>query len=319
MFDDIDQLLQDMEPGDDAKELDESQELDGDENDLDEQESETTDEDESGGGDDEQTEDGESDDDDDDEGDPETDPAKDHLITWKTGDGTEYSVTKEELQKGYLRQQDYTHKTTDFAKEKTEFQAQQSKGFEQVRQYATELAQLQNSSQTVNSLEQYINTIDPDADPINYSAAVSKLQMARQQRDGLASRIGQVNQQRTFEQQQQVVDAQKQAMTELSTGANALPNFGKKLIQQMNDAGKEYGLSEQELSGITEPRYIHILHDAMKYRELQSKRPKAVKKTKSAPARQVRTERELKPKQALSQFDKAPTIENMARLMSNSK
>lgn len=261
--------------------------------------------------------------DEDDEGDeddeqPETDStdSAEKLIKWKTEAGEEFAVPLAELQKGYLRQSDYTRKAQDLSKERQTLQQTVQQKFGEVEQYAAELGAFHAQHSYVQQLEQAVSQMREEDDPIGYSSAVNKLLLARQRRDGLASQIAQVKNQRTFEQQQMIVERQKQAVEALTKGPDALPDFGPELVQAMNKTGLEYGFTDEELSTIVDPRHIRVLHDAMKYRELQSKKPQAVKKVRQAPARQKRTQKPSNVAKIAQQFDKAPSIEAMAALMS---
>src|SRR3546814_10278679 len=142
--------------------------------------------------------------------------------------------------------------------------------------------------------------------------------MAQRQRDGVAARVTQFQQSRTVEQQQALVAAQQQAATELTSGPNALPDFGPDLVKRMNETGKAYGLSEQELSQIVEPKHIRILHDAMKYRELQAKKPEAVRKAAAAkPARQTRSAPPSSVQKAAKSFRSEEHTSEIQSLMRN--
>ncbi|WP_167670805.1 hypothetical protein [Allopusillimonas ginsengisoli] len=257
---------------------------------------------------------------DEDEEQPETDSLDDQSVTWKTASGEEFTASVSELKAGYIRNQDYTQKTQELAKTRDQVHQQIQQQFKQVEQYASELGQLSMQDQYVKQLEAQIGQMSRHDDPLAYNNAISELLMAQRQRDGLAAQITQVQQGRTAEQQQAFAQAQQQAAQELTSGPNALPNFGKELVQKLNDTGKGYGLSDEELSTITDPRHIRILHDAMKYRELQAKKPEALKKVSSAkPARQTRSVPPSRIQKVAKSFDANPSIEAMAALMSAAK
>lgn len=288
-------------PDEEVTDQDEGQDVDDEVQDTDEGDEETI----------------EGDDSDEDEGTEQSDKdsEKDPVIEWTTSSGEKFSVPKSELQNGYMRTQDYTHKTQALAQEREQVTQAAIQKFHEVQAYAKELGQLSMQDSYIQQLEQEIQRTDRNSDPIGYNAVVSDLLMARQQREGLASRIAQVQNTRTQEQQQLFAQAQQQAIKALSDGPQALPNFGPELVKRMNDTGKQYGLTEQELGGITDPKYIRILHDAMLYRELQAKKPAAVSKAKAAPSKQVRSQPAQPIERVAKNFDRAPTIEGMAALL----
>ena len=50
----------------------------------------------------------------------------------------------------------------------------------------------------------------------------------------------------------------------------------------MVDAGAAYGFSEEEMSGVTDSRYIRAMNDARKWRQLEANRGKAQQKGQKA-------------------------------------
>lgn len=260
-----------------------------------------------------------------DEGEEGEQPAEESLddsavVKWKTAAGEDFEAPLSELKAGYMRQQDYTHKAQALANDRRAAQEQLAQQFQQVQQYAAQYGQITMYDNHIQQLEAQMRAMSPQDDPTTYNAVSNQLLMAQRQRDGLAAQLAQFQQHRTAEQQQAFVAAQQQAMAELTTGPHALPNFGPELIKRMNDAGKAYGLTEQELGQIVEPRHIRILHDAMKYRELQAKKPAAVKKAQAAkPARQTRSAPSSSVQKAAKSFAAKPSIEAMAAMWNAAK
>ena len=264
----------------------------------------------------------ESDTDEDDENEqPETDSIDDGVVVkWKTAAGEDFEAPLSELKAGYMRNQDYTQKAQALAQDRKTAQEQVNQQFQQIQQYASQLGEFALVDRTIQQLEAQLRSMNMHDDPTTYNAVSNQILMAHRQRDGLAAQFAQIQQSRTVEQHQAVIAAQQQAATELATGPNALPGFGPELIKRMNETGKSYGLTEQELGQIVEPKYIRILHDAMKYRELQAKKPEAIKKAQAAkPARQTRSAPTSTVQRAAKSFNANPSIEAMAVLMGASK
>lgn len=239
------------------------------------------------------------------------------VVEWETGSGEKFSAPVAELKAGYMRNQDYTHKTQELARERDSFNERVQQQFQQIHQYAQEFGALHVQNRIVQQLEANIAQINRYDDPTGYSSAVSELMMATKQRDGLAAHLQNVQQARTQEQSQAFRAAQQQAFAELSSGPTAIPGFGKELVQKLNTTGREYGFSLEELSMTTDPRSMRVLHDAMKYRELQAKKPEALKKVQAAPkpAPQTRSVPTTTVQKAAKSFDAKPSIEAMAVLM----
>lgn len=242
------------------------------------------------------------------------------VVKWKTAAGEEFEAPISELKAGYMRNQDYTQKAQTLATERRQAQESIAQQFQQVQQYAAQYGQLALADMQIQQLEAHIGRLSAQDDPVTYNAATSQLLMAQRRRDGLAAHLTQFQQSRTAEQQQAHATAQQQAVAALTSGPLALPDFGPELVKRMNEAGMSYGLSEEELSTITNPAHIRILHDAMKYRELQAKKPAAIKKAAAAkPARQTRSAPPSSVQKALKSFNAKPSIEAMAALMSAAK
>lgn len=252
---------------------------------------------------------------------PEGELPDDQVIEWETSSGEKFSAPVAELKAGYMRNQDYTHKTQELARERDSLNQRVQQQFQQVQQYAQELGALHVQNRIVQQLEANIAQINRYDDPAGYSSAVSELMMATKQRDGLAAHLQSVQQARTQEQNQAFLAAQQQAAAELSTGPSAIPGFGKELVQKLNATGQEYGFSPEELAMTTDPRYIRVLHDAMKFRELQAKKPEALKKVQAAPkpAPQTRSVPTTTVQKAVKSFNAKPSIEAMAVLMNAAK
>lgn len=252
------------------------------------------------------------------EGQAEEQPSEDPVIEWETASGEKYSVPVSELKNGYMRQADYTQKTQELARLREAAQQQIQQQFQEVQQYAQELGQLQLQSAYIQQLEAQIAQINRHDDPVAYNAAVNELILAQQKQQQLTAQIAQVQQRRMAEQQQAFLAAQQKAAQELTSGPNALPGFGKELVQKLNETGRAYGLDDQELSLITDPRHIRILHDAMKYRELQAKKPAVVNKVKQAPIKppkQTSSKPAVGVEQDLKRFKTKPDVDSLAKLL----
>ena len=181
-------------------------------------------------------------------------------------DGTEISL--EEAQSGYLRQSDYTKKSTALADERRQLG----------EQHAETTKRLES---LVNELEQQA-TQEPDWDALidEYGAdQVLKSQMAWNQQKAARQRAVEDVQAQREQQQKQAVTA---ARGELLTGSYD-PSWTdpKKLeaglIAVSKYAEDTYGIPSRDLSTNTDPNVFVILDKARKYDALQKKAP-AVKK-----------------------------------------
>ncbi|MCT9125406.1 hypothetical protein [Cupriavidus gilardii] len=249
---------------------------------------------------------------------PEAESLDDKVVTWETASGEKFEVPVAELKQGYMRNQDYTHKTQQLAKEREIVQQEVQQQFQRAEEFAQELGALHAQNSYIQQLEAALGQIDRNTDPVTYNTVANDLILARQQRSDLAGRIAQVQQQRTYAQQQAMLEAQKQAVAELSAGPNAIPGFGKELVHKLNQTGRDYGFSDQELAMTTDPRYLRVLHDAMQWREAQAKKPEVVKKVKQAPpkpAKQTASRPASDIEKTVKQFKSKPTLDGLAALL----
>jgi hypothetical protein len=86
--------------------------------------------------------------------------------------------------------------------------------------------------------------------------------------------LNQVQQQRT-QAQEQARQAYLQEQAEIlqkHIPEFADPDKGDKLKNSLVQTGVQYGFTEQEMSAVTDSRYVRALNDARKYRELVAKR-----------------------------------------------
>ena len=261
-----------VENKDNDTEIDESE----DENETEESNAETEDE-----SDEEDSEDEDEEDAEDEEEDTDSAGKQDPVFTVKI-DGTDKQVTLSELKRGYSGQQ--------FVQKGMQEAAGQRKQAEEV------YAALLNERQQIATLYQQIQggqiATPPkapsremfDSDPIGYMEAkmnydddVAKYQQQNEQFQQLSA------------QQSQAEQAARQAylMREVETLKTVIPELGNperagKFKEQILQAGQAYGYTADEISQVVESRALHVLRDAMKYREIMSGKKKADEKAQSA-------------------------------------
>lgn len=251
---------------------------------------------------------------------PETpDSSDDTVISWETASGEKFEVPVAELKDGYMRSQDYTHKTQQLARDRevARQHAEQQLGY--VQEFAKDYGALFSADQQIEQLGQHIATIDRYADPVSYNTAVNDLMLLRDHRSQIAGRISQFQQFKAQETQQALSEAQRKAAEELS-GPNGIKGFGRELVQKWNKTGRDYGFSDQELNGITDPRMLRVLNDAMQYRDLQAKKPGAVAKVNAAPVKppkQIASKPASNYERDLKAHKAKPTVDSLARLLAH--
>lgn len=197
-------------------------------------------------------------------------------------DGTEKQVTLNELKRGYSGQQ--------FVQKGMQEAAAQRKQAEEV--YAALLNERQQISQLYQQIQGGQIATPPkaptrelfDSDPIgymeaklNYDEQVAQYQQQQAQFQQLSAQQSQAQQVARQAYLQQEVENLKSVIPELANPAHA-----GKFKDQIVQAGAAYGYTADEISQVVESRALHVLRDAMKYREIMSGKKKADEKAQSA-------------------------------------
>ena len=197
-------------------------------------------------------------------------------------EGKAYKVPKE-IKDALLRQKDYTVKTQEVAEQRKAVEERanavqmQERLLSQTFEQRVELASLQKQ------LAQY-EQIDwqglADSDPVQ----ATKLNLAYQQLQRQAGVKYQELQQAQAQNEQLTQHQRQQMLVQAQSDLKArLPDFNANTAEQIKTAARSYGISDQELNTVIDPRYVHVLHDAMKWRALQAEKPRAMQKVAQAP------------------------------------
>ena len=186
-------------------------------------------------------------------------------------DGKEEHRTLDQLKQGYAGQsaigrglQENAQVRKQLEQEKALFQQQQQQ-FLQLHQQAQN-GGLQAPTPPTRELF--------ESDPIGYMEEKLKYDEAHAQYARNMQQLNQVQQQRT-QAQEQARQAYLQEQAELlqkHIPEFADPEKGDKLKNSLVQTGVQYGFTEQEMSAVTDSRYVRALNDARKYRELVAKR-----------------------------------------------
>jgi hypothetical protein len=197
-------------------------------------------------------------------------------------EGKTYKVPKE-LKGALLRQADYTQKTQEVAEQRKALE-QKAQLFEAQQRISAQTFDKQVELREIqNRLSQFEN-MDwqslVDSDPVQ----ATRLNLAFQQLQQQAARKSQELQQAQSHAEQLSAAQRQQMLNEAQKELTArLPNFSAQTAEKIKTAARSYGLSDQELNNVIDPRYVHVLHDAMQWRALQEAKPKAMQKVQDAP------------------------------------
>ncbi|OZI20509.1 hypothetical protein CAL26_23735 [Bordetella genomosp. 9] len=250
---------------------------------------------------------------------PEEESPQDRVVKWKTADGTEYEVPESELQKGYMREQDYRQKTQGLAREREQAESEiQTRAQQQVAAlnlYGEKIGELHMARAAVAHLESALKQINREDDPSRYALVQSDLSTARQTAQDLTERLGKATQLMQSQEAERIAKGQQEAARVLSA---EMPDFPNRLKAWNKHATETYGFNPEELSRVTDPRVFRMLDDAVKYRDLQNRKPEAVKKAAAAPQKPAKQTRSTPPstiETVKKRFNAKPTVDGLAQML----
>jgi len=235
-------------------------------------------------------------------------------------DGKETDVTLEELQSGYLKQSDYTKKTSELAEQRKAVMLEAQAIQQERNQYAQALGQMKTDAE--KQLEEYKaldwNTLR-EQDPMLF------MQRRDEQRELEKSIEDSNKEQQQLQLQNQQYHVHK-FNHEVESGRQKLltimPDWDDKVSKSVREFGLGQGFSSEELSGITDARSMAVLRKAMMYDNIQKSEP-AKKKVKADTPKYVKSgvsksKADISAKQRADKFKqlrKSGTIEDGASLI----
>jgi hypothetical protein len=188
-------------------------------------------------------------------------------------DGTEVTVTLDELQKGYSRTQDYTRKTQQIAEIRRHVESEAEAIRAERSQYAQLLGALESQVQQAAQ-----PNIDWDRlyqeDPIEW---VRQKETARENQAKSQAiqyeqqRLMQISQQEQAQQMQSFLAQQRDELLKVLPDWKD-PNKAKKEKELLIDFGQKSGFSADELKNIFDHRVVSVLRKAALYEQMMGKR-----------------------------------------------
>jgi hypothetical protein len=203
--------------------------------------------------------------------------------TWELPKGTPPELAEGVKQMADSLKADYTRKTQSIAEmrrqtEETAKATQQQA--ELIAVSATKVVELREVQRQIEQIEAIDFNALADQDPqqaIRLQAAHTRL---IQQREGKQREVFETQQQAQALTAQERQRALAQAAEELK---KAVPDFTPSMAQAIRENTKAYGFTDAELENVTDHRLVLALKDAMAWRQLQTKKPEAMKKVAEAP------------------------------------
>lgn len=219
----------------------------------------------------------------DDEGDEEDDDEQEQPDSYTvTVDGEEVVVTLDELKRSYSGQK-YIQKGMQEAAEAKKQAEAMTADLQQKSAFVEQLAQrLQQGG-----IMQPPQAPDPqmiNSDPIGYMEAKANYDQQVQAYQDQQKQLQYYEQQKNqmLAQQRQKFVAEQAEVLKRDIPEFADPQKAEAAKGRLVAAGEAYGLSKDELGQIIDARYVKILNDAAKYRELQASKKQVAEKAKKA-------------------------------------
>jgi hypothetical protein len=186
-------------------------------------------------------------------------------------EGEKYKVPKK-LRDAFLRQADYTVKTQDLAKQRTDFEAAQQE-FVARQQFQQQHIQAVAKVMAIDERLEQFSKLDwnalTDADPVQALKLDRQMRELQTQRAQQVDGIQQSQARQAFESQQVTARRHDEARAELSRD---IPGFGTPEVQkQLFEVGKSAGYKQEELVNVQDPRAVKLLHKACLYDQLVAK------------------------------------------------
>lgn len=180
-----------------------------------------------------------------------------------------------------MRQADYTRKTQELAEQRKALEAERQAVTQASEQELSARANLTLIDHQIAELSKVDFNAWFDSDPFEAQKASHRLQALKDAKTQVNSYLGHLQQERTLKQQQEDALQREETAKRLEEGTakitEAIPEWSKPEYRAkvFNDAKQHFGLTNDDLEGINDPRVVIVLNAAIKGMELQSKAKKA--------------------------------------------
>jgi hypothetical protein len=238
-------------------------------------------------------------------------------------DGKVKQVTLDELRRGYSGQAFIQQGMEQLAEARKAMQAEYQSLQNERQQIAEVMGKVQSGQGLVPPKPPAKELLD--SDPIGYMQAKMDYEEQAAEYQRTMAQYQQI-QQRQLQQEDaqhqaylhQQMQILQQAVPEFADPKKA-PAYRNKLLQ----AGQNYyGFDPQELNAIADARYLNVLNDAMKYREIQSARGEVDQKAQNARPvvkpgvkRNERTSQQKKARDAVTRMRQTGSVDDVAKFL----
>lgn len=204
-------------------------------------------------------------------------------IDGKEGKARLRDLIKSHQLEGHLNQKLMTH-----AEEKKAFETERQTHLQQTQH---KLMQLDAGLQVAQKLlEGEFSQVDwqnlQNTDPLEFNQKYVAFQQRQAQLNQIANQLGQERQQG---QQQAAQQRETYLQDQMKLMETKIPEWADAKVKERDIADmsviahQAYGITEQEVKGLTDHREILVLRDAMRWQKLQKSKPATLNKVKTAP------------------------------------
>ena len=203
----------------------------------------------------------------------EAEPEAEPTFEVDTVDGKQ-TLTLSQLKEGAMLKADYTRKTMAIAEERKAIESRNAEISQLKQQFSEALQYWAVPVQQEPNWQDLASKMSPQEFNLARANYEARQRHAQQAREYLQSMQSQEHQQALQREQAALLDAVPEWRDEaVRRGA----------VQDIADAGRGYGFSAEELSGIVDHRMLLVLRDAAAYRKIKADKPVVTKKVAQAP------------------------------------
>lgn len=191
-------------------------------------------------------------------------------------EGEKYKVPKV-LKEAFLRQQDYTQKTQSLAEQRRAVEARQAEIQQEEQIRIQNFAEYSEAYSLDAQLKQFsqVNWADLiDSDPVQAMKLDRQMREIQQRRDQLLGSITEKQQQQALRKQQDIAKLTQEGRTVLERD---IKGWSPEVAQQLSNYGQEAGFTAEDMSSVTDPRMVKVLHKAWQFDQLIKKQAVAEK------------------------------------------
>lgn len=215
------------------------------------------------------------------ESDPVDDEAEDEIDGLKVR-GKKDLIDK--LKSERLMQADYTRKTQEVAEQRKAFEAERASHQQITQAYLKEVAQIVSIDDRLSQFAKADWNALSDQDPAGAQKLYFEYQRLQSEKTQLVNSLTQKQQQAAMEQQQNSARFLQEARAVVE---REIPGWSPELQVKLADQAKSMGYRPEEVSNITDPRAIKVLHKAYLYDQLIAKRKESAPATPPPPVTRV--------------------------------